>query len=85
MTDVALRALGKVDIQTRERIFEFLTERLSKVSSPRSIGEPLRGRKSGMWRYRVGDYRIICRIEDRVLTVLVLNVGHRSLVYKERK
>jgi mRNA interferase RelE/StbE len=66
----------------QKRIVSFLRERVEGDSDPRSIGKPLRGEKGELWRYRVGDYRIICRIEDRYLVVLVLRVGHRKDVYR---
>jgi mRNA interferase RelE/StbE len=55
---------------------------LQSISDPRSIGEALHGDKSGLWRYRVGDYRLICQIEDARLVIVVLNIGHRREVYR---
>jgi mRNA interferase RelE/StbE len=64
-------------------IFEFIEKRFQGNVDPRAFGKPLRQSKHGLWRYRVRDYRIICRIEDSVFTVLVVVVGHRSTVYDE--
>jgi len=60
-----------------------LYERVAALVDPRSIGEALRGSKLGeFWRYRVGDWRIICEIQDAKLVVLALRVGHRREVYE---
>ncbi len=76
-------ALGKLDAQHARRILNFLHQRISKLADPRSIGKPLRGsRLAEFWRYRVGDYRLICKIEDTRLVVLVLRIGHRREVYR---
>ena len=77
------RALGKLDAQHAKRILRFLHERAAKLDDPRSIGKALRGSRLGeFWKYRVGDYRLICRIEDKRLVVLVLRVGHRKEIYR---
>lgn len=72
------RGLDKLDAQHRKRILKFLNDRVAKLDDPRSIGQALRGSRFGeFWKYRVGDYRLICRIEDDRLLVLVLRLGHR--------
>ena len=77
------RQLEKLDFQIARRIVKFLNERLAKLDDPRSIGEALHGSKLGeLWKYRVGDYRILARIEDNVLRVLVVKIGHRREVYE---
>jgi mRNA interferase RelE/StbE len=77
------RELGKLDPQHAKRILKFLHERVSKLDDPRSIGEALRGSRLGeLWRYRVGHYRLICKIEDDRVVVLVLRVGHRREIYR---
>jgi len=74
--------LEKLDPQIARRILKFLFQRVDKLDNPREIGEALKGFELGeFWKYRVGDYRIICRIEDDVLTVLVVRIAHRSKVY----
>ncbi len=79
------RELRKLDPQYRRRVLKFLQERVAERDDPRSIGEALRGSRLGeFWKYRVGDYRLICRIEDARLIVLVLRVGHRREVYRVR-
>ena len=65
------------------RILKFLSDRIAPAEDPRTIGEALRGSKLGeFWKYRVGDYRIICAIEDGELRVLVVRIGNRREVYR---
>ncbi len=79
----AKRDLDKLDPQVTRRIERFLYERVAALVDPRSIGEALRGSKLGeFWRYRVGDWRIVCEIQDAKLVVLALRVGHRREVYE---
>jgi mRNA interferase RelE/StbE len=77
------RALSKLDAQHATRILKFLHERVAKLDDPRSIGKALQGSRLGeFWKYRVGDYRLICKIEDDRLVVLVLRVRHRKEIYR---
>ena len=79
----AVRELDKLDRQVTRRILKFLRDRVAKLEDPRSIGTALKGSKLGEFRkYRVGDYRIICRTEDDRLLILVLRIGHRREVYR---
>jgi mRNA interferase RelE/StbE len=78
----AQQQLDKLDRTTARRISKFLYERVGRLDDPRQIGEPLQGTLSGFWRYRVGDYRIICSLEHDRLVVLVLRIGHRREGYK---
>jgi len=79
---VAVRQLEKLDTQHARRMVKYLFERIARLEDPRSIGEALHGSKLGeFWKYRVGDYRIVARIEDNMLRVLVVKVGHRREVY----
>jgi mRNA interferase RelE/StbE len=77
------RELNRLDPQSARRILKYLHERVAPLENPRSIGKPLKGPQFGeFWRYRVGDYRIIVRIEDNVLLILVLRIANRKNVYK---
>ena len=79
----AEKELDKLDRQTARRILVFLSERVSKLDDPRSIGEALKGAKLGnLWKYRMGDYRIIADIQDKVLRVYVVRLGNRRGVYR---
>ncbi len=78
----ARRELNKLDAVISRRILKFLLERVAKLDDPRRIGERLQGKLHHLWKYRVGDYRILCSFKQEVLVVLVLEVGHRREVYK---
>jgi len=79
----AIRDLDKLDPPIAKRILLFLYERVATLDDPRSIGEALKGSKlGGYWKYRVGDYRIITKIEDDVLQVFVIKIGNRREVYR---
>ena len=83
LSEEANRELGKLDAQHARRILKFLHQRVAKLADPRSIGEALHGSRLGeFWKYRVGDYRLIAKIEDDRLIVLVLRVGHRKEIYR---
>ena len=82
VADFVERQLRKLDRPVRDRILDYLHERIEGCKNPRHFGEPLKGGKAGLWRYRVGDYRIICELRDDVLVVLALAVGHRREVYR---
>ncbi len=74
--------MRKIDRQTQQRIKKYLKERIIVHDDPRQLGKPLSGELSGFWRYRVGDYRLICELQDEVMTVLVVQVGHRREIYR---
>ncbi len=79
----AERELKKLDRQASRRILDFLSGRVATSKDPRRLGEALRGSKLGdFWKYRVGDYRVIASIEDRVMVVLVVRIGNRRDVYR---
>jgi mRNA interferase RelE/StbE len=80
----AKRELDKLDRPAKERIARFLRERIATDEDPRRAGEALRGDKATLWKYRIGDYRLICDIQDYRVTVLVLAVGHRREIYRGR-
>ncbi len=79
----AVKDLKKLDKQVQARILEFLRERLARLTNPRELGEALAGSKLGnYWKYRVGDWRIICDLQDQRIVVRVLRVGNRREVYR---
>ena len=81
ISDKADKQLLALDKPMRERIRNYVKD-LEKLPNPRMRGENLSGNLSEFWKYRVGDYRLICRIEDDKLLVLVVKIGHRSEIYK---
>lgn len=74
--------LRRLDRATAARIVRTLETRITALDDPRTLGAPLRGEHAGYWRYRIGDYRVIARIEDQRITILVVRVGHRREVYR---
>lgn len=77
------RSMRKLDKQAARQIAAKLRE-VAALEDPRSTGKALTGNLSGLWRYRAGDYRILCEIRDDRLVVIVVDIGHRSKVYKRR-
>ena len=82
ISNIAERQLRKLDRPIQKRILDWLSDRIEGCKNPRHFGEPLKGDHAGLWRYRVGDYRILCEIQDHKVVVLVLTTGHRGQVYK---
>ena len=83
VSERALRSLRKMDKQIARRVRDELLE-IAKLEDPRSRGKVLTGNLAGVWRYRIGDYRILCDIENGRLVILVIDVAHRREVYKRR-
>jgi mRNA interferase RelE/StbE len=82
-TETARKQLRKLDKAIARRILDFMDERVAAQADPRSTGNALTGPLLGAyWRYRVGDYRIICDIQDGALCVLVIEIGNRKEVYR---
>ena len=80
-TESALRQLKKLDRPTALRVLDYMDERVALADDPRILGKSLVGPKLGAyWRYRVGDVRVICNIQDGELCVLVVEIGHRKQV-----
>lgn len=77
----ALRELKKLDRKAAESVFREL-ERIAATGSPRSKGKALTGRFKGLWRYRIGDYRVICDLDDGKMVIFAVRVGHRSDIYR---
>ena len=85
LSETAEKQLAKLERHVCKRILEFLRNRIANLDNPRSIGESLHGSQLGeFWKYRVGDYRIIARIEDKALLILVVRIGHRGKVYSDK-
>lgn len=78
----ALREVEKLDRTLQRRVMAFLQQRIQLQDNPRSLGKPLKGEKQGLWRYRVGDYRIVCQLDDKASSILVLRVVHRKDAYR---
>ena len=79
----AEKDLTKIDRPIAQRILRFLYDRIRPLEDPKSIGEALKGPELGKyWKYRVGDYRIICRIKKPEITIVVIRVGHQKEIYR---
>ncbi len=79
--ETARKQLRKLDRSVAKRIVDYLDE-VGALDDPRSRGKGLVGDRAGIWRYRIGDYRVLCEIRDTELVILALDVGHRSSVYE---
>ena len=80
----AKRQLAKLDRQRQAAILDYIEDRIAPLDNPRNRGKPLIGDRKGLWRYRVGDYRILCELRDKELVVLVVVIAHRRQVYRSR-
>lgn len=80
-TKQAAKSLRKLDKQTQALIYGWIEKNLVGCENPRQHGKGLTANRSGQWRYRVGDYRILAEIQDDKIIILVLNIGHRSEIY----
>ena len=81
-TQTARNQLKKLDKPVARRIADFLGDRVASQEDPRTLGKALSGSLGTLWRYRIGDYRVICEIQHRALTILVIRIGHRREVYR---
>ena len=81
LTGRAIKQLKKLGKSEQKRIFKFLDERILDSKDPRKTGKALTGDYRGLWRYRVGDYRIVCELKDNKFMVLVVRIGHRKDIY----
>ncbi len=80
-SDQVLKSLKKMDRSTAAIILGFIEKRLNGCLDPRTIGKPLKANHSGKWRYRVGDYRLLCLLEDETITITLIAISHRKDVY----
>jgi len=81
LTELAVKQLKKMGRSETKRITEYLRKRIEPLEDPRLLGKALKGDLSTLWRYRVGDYRLICELKEKELIVLVVRVGHRKGIY----
>lgn len=81
-SDEAFKEFGKLDKYTQKLIDAWIRKHLESNENPRSIGKALVGNRSGQWRYRIGDFRLLYLIKDDRLIILVIKIGHPRDVYK---
>ena len=77
----ATRDLSRLDRQVQKRIIRFLYDRLLAVPDPRKLGAPLSGTLKGLWKYRIGDWRVVARIRNELVMIYIVRVGHRREIY----
>ena len=80
--DKIKKDLKKLDKQPLKALFNWIEKNLQNTTEPRIKGKALIGNKKGYWRYRIGDYRLITKIEDDKLLIIAINFKHRKEVYK---
>ena len=78
----AKKQLKKLDKHIASLIIGWIEKNLEGTDNPRQHGKGLTANKSGKWRYRIGDYRLICEIQDNKILILILEIGHRRDIYK---
>jgi mRNA interferase RelE/StbE len=78
------KSFNNLDSQTKEKIIDFLENKIANMENPRQFGKALKGNFSELWRYRLGNYRIVCEIQDNALVILVVRLGHRKVIYKKK-
>lgn len=78
----ARKSVEKLDPRTRQRIRDYIYERIAVLDDPRLLGKPLSGPLKNFWSYRVGDHRIICDIQDGAVVILVVAIGNRRDIYQ---
>lgn len=81
-SEEAKKQLKKLDRHITTLIITWIRKNLEGCENPRRFGKPLIANRRGQWRYRIGDYRLICKIQDEEITILVLEVGHRKNIYE---
>ncbi len=81
-SEAAFKEFGKLDKYSQKLVNAWISKHLETNENARSIGKPLVGNKAGQWRYRIGDFRLLCLIQDDRLIILVIKIGHRRDVYK---
>lgn len=81
-TRQALKALEKLSADIKERIVDWIEKNLVDCENPRLYGKALHGQLKGKWRYRVGDYRIVAKIEDDKILIMILDVDSRQQIYR---
>ena len=76
------KEVRKIDKKEQQKIKDYLEKKVASLEDPRELGKILRGGMKDFWRYRIGDYRAICQIQDEAITVLVVHIGHRKNIYQ---
>jgi mRNA interferase RelE/StbE len=79
----AEKQLNNLDKQSKQKIQTYLNERILKLNHPKESGKALSRNKKGLWRYRVDKFRILCKLEENNLVILVVKIAKRDVVYED--
>ena len=85
IAEEAAKKIRKLDRETQHLILSYINRNLKNCQDPRASGKTLSGPLRGLWRYRIGDYRLLAEIRDREMVVIAVDVGHRSKLYSRRR
>jgi mRNA interferase RelE/StbE len=85
LTKTAVRSLGKMDPSVSRLLIGWMRKNLEGCEDPRHLGKGLTSDRTGEWRYRVGNYRILAQIDDMEVVIEVIKVGHRSTIYQRKR
>ena len=85
IAEEAAKKIRKLDRETQHLILSYINRNLKNCQDPRASGKALSGPLRGLWRYRIGDYRLLAEIRDREMVVIAVNLGHRSKIYSRRR
>lgn len=77
----SLKQLKRLDKHIAKKIIDFIEDKIAQLDDPRQIGKPLQGQLVNLWRYRLGDYRMIVEIQDDEMIIQVIKIGHRKDIY----
>lgn len=83
LTERATKSLKKIDKTHAQKILLWLNKNINGCENPRTYGKALTGNFSECWRYRIGDYRLIAKIVDNIVTVIIVDIGHRKNIYQD--
>jgi mRNA interferase RelE/StbE len=83
--DSVLKQLKKLDKQIARQIIDYMSQKVAVLDDPKTQGKALTGELGELWRYRLGDFRIVCQIENEEVTIIVVRVAHRSTVFDDQK
>ena len=81
ISDIVVKTLRKMDSTSRKQILSYISGVLAKIDNPKLLGKALTGNLGEFWRYRTGNFRIICKIDDGKLSILIVKIAHRKDVY----
>ena len=85
MSETAKKQMAKLDKYTQKQIQKYINTKILNTKNPKQFGKSLERDLKGLWKYRIGDYRLVCYIDDNVFEILAIKVGHRRYIYPSSK